>query len=235
MPFRRFNRSRFRRFRPFKRSFGRFRFRRLNKMSRMMTKRKSHIETKFQENGPSSSLVATGFTASGPITPTSILNGSERDERIGNRIKFLRCSLKFHTWVPSVTANTTLGAFGNVRLLILNPRLVLSEFNSYVATLNAYSFIDPSVATVMFDRLFQLSNPVAVTGAGNVPNTSYPSSRMFTMYFKFPRTVTFRDGVDTVLNHEDNLYFVMINGVVADSTQPETAYRWSSKTSWVDL
>lgn len=197
--------------RRFKRGFRRGGFR--SKRLRRTIKRvfRNMVEIKYSVGSTSFN---TGTITTNPYVAylnPDISQGTTKNQRIANRIKYKMATVTFDVWLPSV-----LGAFLysgiTIRVLILQPRVVFSgiptatdifDNTSYLSTVRGTSF------RVMYDRLKTLTPQNLSTVSGGDP-THFSRK----LHFKLANNVNFKLSTDVQpTDPKDQYYFVLTSSL----------------------
>lgn len=203
---RRLSRGRFRR--RYRRGGG---FKRLRRTIKRVIR--SYTEVKYATVG----FVGTQSTQTAYITnlnPT-ILNGSGKSQRIGNRIKYKMLTVKFTIFVSlgiggSLLANQALV----VRVIILQSRQFFSTlpvasdiFDQSAGTTAYMSTVGGTAWRVMYDKMRVLT-PTQATAL--IPQNSNDSQEFAAnLHFKLGNNVTFSPASQPVPNEPKDLYYLV--------------------------
>lgn len=209
-------------------------FRRRFRMAKAMRRRGGKPEMKFLWLNQGPVDCDAGTVTFNTITPANVLKGPDAFQRIGSRIKYMRVSVNVHIMIdPSATASTFLQY---VRLMFLVPRCDTATMVTYLNNTNYETqYLDPNVVGILHDRTYIISNPVPnALGAVGVVSGNRAGVNI-DKHFKFPRTVTFRQGSDDVIDPKDHIYIVLYNQNGNVLTGADVVLQWRSKVSFVDF
>lgn len=187
------------------------------------------------------------------FTPSAIAPGGERNNRIGNRIKFLSVYPVIEIYCLD-NADPAAFTFATCRLVIFSLKEGIditfktsgSDFTPLTDQLDAINLsklahFDFNLFNIHFDRSFAFSNQRGVNNVTTVDPgvmamaSGHPAYRYIKKYIKFPRVVTFTDGLNLVRSSQDHLYFAIFNTTPTAGNAPNIAWRIRSRTTWVDI
>lgn len=228
--------------RRFKRTFRRRRFRR--RFSRRFSIRKTlrrrplRPEVKWidRANAQNSFGVAVdgGLVYSHIVTPPSITQGTNRDQRVGNNVKFRYVKLNVAlTCYPELGSTNTIT---RVRMLLVSPTVDAASYDAYTTggqmnTDLRVGFIDTNICHVYYDKEFEFGNFISIT---QYLSTGQRNSMNIARTIAFPRNVNFRAGTNDVTDAKDTLRLLVFN-VTTDvtRTQPVSVY-CRARTTFTD-
>lgn len=208
----------------------RLRFRR--RMGRMMRRRNPRPEIKWLERfntaDTTGEIISPGQHVTFTLTPTVIGQGTGRNQRIGNIVKFRWC--KFMLNVRSVLTQNVANQATRIRVLIISQRIDNTIFDNYLNNefVPRTNWIDTNLCHVHYDKEFTLTN---LTGVAN-----YASGQLqaldFNKSIRFPRKVEFRTGNDGITDGRDQLRLIVCN--MNELLASNITYFVKSKTTYID-
>lgn len=226
------------------RPFGRFRrplmksrllgwrfFRRRFNMRSAMARKRAKPELKYFTNSEIINMAAnTAYTYN--VTPAAIPQGVSENERIGNRIKFMRVSLHVVCYQNTLLTAQTV-PIQRVRFILWTPRIDIATGTSTIEnTANEGFFVPNTVATVYMDRTYCLGALMQNADASTTQVNTTTSQIVFRKYVKFPRQVNWSSGVINAINEPKDRMFLTILAYDAGGMNIQTVVR--SRTSYID-
>lgn len=232
----RFRRRRFRR-------GGLFRRKRLARFVKRTVARMSEVK-----------YAVTNFIASDTIDNAlihylnpSILQGVDKDQRIGNKIKTRKFTIKFsyNINVANSGQSTALNINFGVRVLIIQQRQsvgTINVSNIFDTSSSWLSTVKPQNWRVMYDKFFLLGPASGFTSSAGANATnidqSAPKRILKKLVFSLPNNVMFIDYATATPNDpKDNYWIVVISNAFGLSVSPDfgQALEVFTRMSYIDL
>lgn len=166
------------------------------------------------------------------LTPGNLAQGTQNGQRIGDRIKsrFIRMKLRVENVMNAGTANHTT----QFRCIVLAPRVDAATFITYISNVANFNpqvgYVDTNMATVLWDRNYNLSNLAAV---GTNYSSGDKAAMWFDKVFRHARNVNYGRGGVAMGDGRDRLYLYIVNlNTVGDSSITASLF---TRMTYVDL
>lgn len=183
--------------------------------------------------GTNNGEVAASTAGSVRGNPATLPIGTGVSQRIGNKIKTIRCDVNLTLINNSLTTLPNAAPArqqAQTRYILWAPRTSYSTAVAYMNNLGIATHVDFSYVTVYRDSYLSLSPPYMAEATSNdIAGGPSPYMKTIRMKLKWPRSVTFTDdnGSDLV-NTKYALYLTVVNSYLA------TAYSITTKMWYFD-
>lgn len=222
---RRYYKRRFKKSRYIKRTYGSRR--KVSRYSKMF-RRYQKPELKWIDSS-NSHTINSGSFASFYINAINVVEGTGQDNRIGNRVKFLR--FRYHFQFITDNLGTYTLPYQRVRVIMWNPKIDAATVVGHMQGLSDSLFPDPNIATVYMDRTFNVYQ-INANQANVEPTKSEVQLKQFAGFIPFPRNVSFPNGSSLVsLDFKDQIGITII---CTGTGGPQVSFRYRTRTTYVD-
>lgn len=224
---RRFSRGRFRR-------VGRrrnFRAKKLNRFVRRAVNRMSEVKYATLASGFNVEA-ANGYLIG--LTP-AFPQGVDKNQRIGNKLKYKRLTLKLDFWLAVDAAGAPPDWFARgIRIIVFQPRVNLSTppvLSDILDTPTNYlSTVKGTAVRVMMDKMMAITPSLVATQL-----STHLSRVLRKVVFKINNNVTFKSAAETTpLDPKDTYYLlILVDAIVANTYDLQGS--WYTRLSYIDV
>lgn len=157
--------------------------------------------------GQQTGAVGTFYTQS--LTPLTLVKGTADDNRIGNKVNFIKVDMRMWIKDDSDQASAQVGPSKHtfpVRIIIWTPRRPYAQSAAYIQALGQANMVDFDYVTCFMDNTFQVY-PSYIYDLSNDPAPGGgPCEITFQRRFKFPRKIQLDDTNNDLDPQKDILY-----------------------------
>lgn len=203
-----------------------------NRLVKRVVKGMSEIKYNTASNAAN---VAVNLFYSTLITPT-FAQGTNKSQRIGNKIKYKMLTLNFNFWSALVNAAQQDYFPTMFRILVFQTRTAVGspmvDTDFFDTSANYLSTVKGTAVRVMYDELFVL------TPTGDANQIGCNSQAIVkSLHFPLNNEVTFRDSTSTVpTDVKDNYYLVVYTNYSGGvNTNLNIQGNWYSRISFYDI
>lgn len=182
-------------------------FRKFTAPSRRLKPELKYIDTSINAN------INANQYYTNSISPFSIVEGTNYDQRVGNRVrsKSLRIRMKFvdnsNQTTPAVSPYAHTYMF---RVVLWTPRLEQGKVTTYLQTVSFLDHIKPNYCTVVHDKYYKLSPCYVGEASTNDPAGPPRDFQMvLTKNVTFPRKIVFND-TDNLMDIDKDVMYISI-------------------------
>lgn len=163
-----------------------------------------------------------------------ILQGVTKNQRIGDKIKYKRFSLRIDVRLTNKTNSADYTSYG-MRVAIVQPRVALDDpislINIFDSDTNWMSTIKGTAVRVLWDKIM----PVSLNGE-QAQHAFHMSRFIRKKVFRLNNNVTFRDGTEeTPTDWKDTYYMIVLTSNLGTANIAQIDGSYFTRFSYIDV